>query len=188
MPSKRKTGPSIGDAAVEAATGKNRARWFSILDRAGCRSMNHRQIVACLARRCAVGSWWQQMITVAYEQARGLREKHEKPDGFQISRSTTLPVGAGRAFAAWADVRTRRRWLADPGFTMRKSTRNRSLRISWVDGKTSVEVMFYSKGRGKTQVVVQHNKLPSARVGDKMKAYWGRQLELLAGLVSPAAG
>ena len=34
--------------------------------------MNHKQIVALLYAKHNVGPWWQQMVTVTYEQARGL--------------------------------------------------------------------------------------------------------------------
>jgi len=48
--------------------------------------------------------------------------------------------------------RLRDRWLADPAFIIRKATPGKSLRITWVDGKTTLEVMLYPKGTGKTQV------------------------------------
>jgi hypothetical protein len=40
------------------------------------------------------------------------------------------------------------------------------MRITWPDGRTSVEVMFYEKGKAKCQVTVQHKKLSTAAAGE----------------------
>lgn len=168
---------AVSDAAVRAKTGKGWIEWFTILDRARCSKMNHREIVAILVRE-GVSGWWQQMIAVAYEQERGLRERHEKPDGFAISRSKTIAADVERLYAAWSDAQARRRWLGESGLTIRKSTPGRSMRITWPDG-THVDVMFYAKGDAKSQITVQHTKLTNAVDAEARKAYWGEKLEAL---------
>lgn len=70
--------PLTSDAAVAAKTGKSWAQWFAVLDAAGANKMSHKEIVAYLRDNHDIGSWWQQMVTVGYEQARGLREKHAR--------------------------------------------------------------------------------------------------------------
>jgi hypothetical protein len=117
------------------------------------------------------------MVTVGYEQARGLREKHETARGYQVSRSMTVPVALPRLYRAWADAESRGEWLNEPDLKVRRATRNKSMRLTWKDGATSVEVNFYAKGTGKSQVTVQHNKLATGAAGARMKAYWGRALE-----------
>jgi uncharacterized protein YndB with AHSA1/START domain len=169
----------IGSVAVQAKTGKGWAAWFKVLDQHGCRKMKHKEIAALLHDELGCPSWWSQMVANGYEQFHGLRQKHETPSGYQISRSKTLPVPAAKLFAAWFDPKGRRHWLMDSGITIRKATPNKSLRITWVDGKTNVEVHFYPKGADKCQVVVQHDKLPSAKAGERMKAYWNTALERL---------
>ncbi len=166
----------IGDDAVRAATGKNWEQWFSLLDKAGANSMTHKEIVAVVHNNYGVGPWWQQMVTVGYEQARGLRQKHEKPEGFQISRSKTVAVPIAVLYRAWSDRKMRARWLDDGPLIVRKAARNKSIRITWCDKKTSVEIKFYAKGNAKAQVTVQHSKLPDARRGELMKKYWGKTL------------
>src|SRR5262245_34095830 len=99
--------PRMSDAAVQAKTGKTWPEWFAILDRVGTKKMNHQEIVAFLNQEHGLGPWWEQMVAVSYEQDRGLREKHEKPNGFEISVSRTLPVGAARLFHAWQDEKIR---------------------------------------------------------------------------------
>ena len=68
--------PSMSDEAVESKTGKTWSRWFKHLDAAGAKKMTHQEIVAHLHDQHQVRPWWTQMITVTYEQARGLRDKH----------------------------------------------------------------------------------------------------------------
>ena len=181
--------PTIGDDAVRTRTGKDWNGWFRILDRAGAKRMDHKQFVAHLRTHYELSPWWQQSVTVAYEQARGLREVHEKPAGYEIGRSKTIAAPLATAYKAWSQLRTRRRWLQDPEFTVRKSITNKSMRITWVDGKTHVSVMFWdksvsgTKGTDKCQVSVQHAKLPSAAAAERMKVYWKRNLDNLKQLL-----
>src|SRR6476660_9640069 len=116
----------IGSDAVRAKTGKGWDEGLAALDVAGARQLNPKQIVADLAEQHNIGAWWQQMLTVGYEQARGLRAKHQKPDGYSISRNETIPVPPSVAFAAWTERRKRARWLRDGGFEVRKATPGRS--------------------------------------------------------------
>src|SRR5437867_8122338 len=132
----------MSDAAVELKTGKTWAEWFKILDAAGAKKMTHQEIVAVLSQQHGVGPWWQQMVTVTYEQARGLREKYQAASGYQVSRSATIAVPIAELYKAWADEKTRGRWLDAEGMVIRKATPQKSMRITWVDGKTSVEVGF----------------------------------------------
>lgn len=169
----------IGDDAVAAATGKNWKQWLWVLDKAGAKNMTHKEIVAEVRDRHGIGPWWQQMVTVGYEQARGLRQKHELADGYKISRSKTVGVSLSQLYAAWHDAKLRDRWLNEGPLVIRKATRNKSMRITWCDKKTSVEVNFYAKGSAKAQVAVEHNKLPDAKRGEQMKKFWGKTLDRL---------
>ena len=166
------------DEAVVRATGKSWAEWLALLDDAGGRMMNHKQLVAQLQAHHDVSSWWQQQLAVGYEQSRGLRAKHEMTDGYQISRSRTLAAPIAAVYEAWADDDARARWLPDAAFTVRKATPPRSLRLTWNDG-SSVEVSLADKG-DRTTVTVQHNKLPDAAAAEGMKAQWAAALTRLA--------
>jgi hypothetical protein len=169
----------IGNEAVLKATGKSWSEWFALIDAAGGRGMGHKEIVAFVRERHGVGPWWRQMVTVAYEQEHGLREKHQVSSGYQISRSKTIDVPVSALYNAWKDKNRRAAWLADADLAIRKANRNKSLRITWADGRTHLEVNLYPKGKTKSQVVVQHNKLPSAREAERRKAYWAKQLTRL---------
>jgi uncharacterized protein YndB with AHSA1/START domain len=141
--------------------------------------MTHKEIVAYLVEHYQVGPWWRQSVTVAYEQARGMRAKHEMPSGYQISRSKTIPVSLDKLYTAWQDPAERLRWLPGVDLTFHKETPHKLLRALWTDGLTTLDIAFYEKEARKSQVVVQHNKLENAQQAEEMKAYWSEALSRL---------
>ena len=173
--------PGMGDAAVLKATGKDWAGWFALLDAAGAATMKHAEIASLLHEQHGVPGWWCQMVTVGYERARGLREKHQTASGYQASASKTIDVGVGRVFDAWNDPKLRRRWLAEE-IAVRKATPGKSVRITWPDG-THVEVNLTAKGEAKSAAAVQHSKLPDRAAVDRVKAFWGERLAALKGML-----
>ncbi len=179
MKTKTSIAPRMSDMAVKAKTGKNWKDWFTVLDQAGARKMNHQEIVKLVSEKYDVGPWWQQMVTVTYEQARGLREKYQKPAGYQISVSRTVNAPMARLYKSFANARSRSSWLPDDSFIVRTKTTDKSLRATWNVDKTSLEINFYPKAVDKSQVVVQHSKLPDAKSSARMKTYWGKALDRL---------
>jgi uncharacterized protein YndB with AHSA1/START domain len=170
----------VGDAAVKAKTGRTRAQWFALLDRAGAAKLDHRGIVAILtAKMPHVYGWWQQSVAVAYEQARGLRVPHQKANGFEVSASKTIPVPVSKLFAAWTDDALRSRWLQDAPLVVHKATPPKTLRATW-QGAKAVSVYFQPKDGRKAQVAVQHGKLPDAKAAERMQKFWRQRLTALA--------
>lgn len=165
----------ISDDAVKRSTGKIWKQWFSVLDKAGAKKMEHKAIAKLLNTKYGLSGWWSQMVTVQYEQDIKGRKKHETKSGFQVSRTITLPYAATKIFNAVNSPLNRIVWLTDPAITITKSTRNKSIRAKWVDRKTNIEIQFYAKDANKTQLVIQHNKLSSAKDAANMKIYWGKQ-------------
>lgn len=131
----------MSDAAVEKRTGKIWQQWFTILDRAGAKKKSHKEISEYLYDKLHVPRWWSQMIALTYEQGRGLREKHQKTDGYAVNASKTFDVPIGVLYGHWSDAKLRSKWLKEK-FEIRKETKNKSMRISWADGRTSVDVYF----------------------------------------------
>jgi hypothetical protein len=170
----------MSDATLKAKTGCTWERWVKALDRLGAREMTHRDIVALVHGKYKVGGWWSQMVTVGYERIRGLRAKGQRRDGrFEAGKSKTLSVPVARLYRAFTDGRVRRRWLPEETFTVRTAIPRKSMRLGWPD-RTIVEVYFLNKGTGKSQVAIQHTKLPDAATQTRMRAYWGDRLAALA--------
>ena len=101
------------DEAVLRATGKSCDDWFAILDAAGARELAHREIAVYLREQENVSPWWSQEVTVQYERARGLREKHQTLSGYQVSVSKTIAVPLDALYAACADDKARSSWLGE---------------------------------------------------------------------------
>jgi hypothetical protein len=169
----------ISDTAVKAKTGKTWAEWFSVLDKAKANTRPHKEIARWLSEKHGVPGWWCQMVTVEYERARGLREKHQKADGFAAGASRTIGAPVAALYGAFKSAAARKKWLPDEKFTVRMASENKSMRITWSDGKSSLSVYFYAKGPQKSQIAVQHEKLGSRKELDHYKAFWSERLERL---------
>jgi Domain of unknown function (DUF4287) len=175
--------PRMSDDAVKAKTGKTWNEWFTLLDKDGAAKMTHQELVKLLNTKHGVGSWWQQMLTVTYEEQRGLRDRHEKLQGYQISVSRTINVPLAVLYKTVANEKSRAKWLPEDGLVVRTATLDKSMRVTWKDKKTSLEIAFLAKGEQKSQVVVQHSKLPNATSAARMKTYWGNALDRLRELL-----
>ena len=157
-----------GDDAAIKATGRDWAAWFSDLD-GWAAELDHKSIAAAL-RDQGVSGWWAQTIANAWEQARGRREKHEMPDGFQATASKTI---ASPPEAVWKEVSTGafREWAPTGWIEVTTAHPNKTLRGAWNSGGR-VAIYLTEKPGGKTQIAVNHEKISDAGTCDIMKAAW----------------
>jgi len=175
----------VSSDAVARRTGKSWAEWFALLDAAGAAELDHKGIVAVLAQRHGVGPWWQQMVTVAYEQARGKNGNAATDDGFQVDVSKVLELPLAKLFRFWAEPAERNKWLADDRFSIHKATASKSIRARWGRGVSRIDVDFCEKGPSKSQVTVQHNRIETSDAAEQMKAYWAKKISALEALTRP---
>ncbi|HYP74828.1 MAG TPA: hypothetical protein VER12_02660 [Polyangiaceae bacterium] len=175
----------VSSDAVARRTGKSWAQWFALLDAAGAAELDHKGIVAVLAQRHGVGPWWQQMVTVAYEQARGKNGNAATDEGFQVDVSKVLELPLAKLFRFWAEPSERNKWLADDRFSIHKATASKSIRARWGRGVSRIDVDFCEKGPTKSQVTVQHNRIETSDAAEQMKAYWAKKIRALEALTRP---
>jgi hypothetical protein len=174
-----------GQRAVKEKSGKSRAEWFAILDKAGAKGWKHHDISAYLRDREGVSPWWSQMISVDYERERGIRQLFQKCDGaFSASASRTVSVPLSRLFRVWADEQMRRKWMGKANLEVTTTTKNKYFRAKWDGGKSRLSVGFYARGQGKSQVAVDHEKLTDPKECARMKVYWSEALDRLEEFVS----
>jgi hypothetical protein len=167
------------DAILKAKTGCTWERWVKALDRAHAHTWPHREIAAYVHEKYKVPGWWAQTVTVGYERIKGLRAIGQRRDGlFEATKSRTFAVPLARLYRAFHDARTRARWLPGVDLTVRTTTRERSMRITWPD-RTSVEVGFASRGPAKSQVQLQHGKFADGAAATRAKQYWAERLGAL---------
>ena len=175
--------PEASPQAVINATGKPPDEWNSILDAAGARDMTHKDIATMLREEHGVSPWWSQHVTVEYERARGMRERHQTTRGYQVSVSKTLPVPISKLYGAFADAQHRGQWLPEAPITVRKDTPGKTTRVTWTDGNgaaTNVDISYYASGNDKSRITVMHSKLADAEDVEARRTYWKAALERLA--------
>ena len=179
--------PGISDDAVLLKTGKTWEEWFALLDTASARDRKHKDNAVWLASEHGVNAWWCQMITTAYERARGLRDKYQRPDGrFQGSVSKTFEVGDDVLYRFWVNDGERARWLNEP-VEITASTPPKSIRLTMATDGTKVDAYLLSVGDGRARLTINHGKLPDSAAVDQRKAFWKERLEVLRRLVEPSA-
>lgn len=169
------------DEAFLKATGRDKKRWFVLLDKAGALEWEHRDIARWLVDRHKLAPWWSQHVTGAYERARGRRVRHELPTGFAAGITRTLPVAMAPVFAAWTDAKRRARWL--PGVALKLTTINDAKNIRAALADARLDIRFVAAAPGKTRVTVDVMQLASAKDVARAKADWAEALERLKALL-----
>jgi len=170
----------MSNEVVKEKTGCQWDRWVKSLDHHGAAMLPHREIVDVIQAKYKVGDWWAQMVAVGYERIKGLRARGQRRDGsYEATKSRTYNVPIATLHHAFADATIRRRWLDEPGVTVRTSTPPKSIRLGLADGSI-IAVGFTSKGDAKSMVALSHAKLRSKEEAEQVKQKWGGRLNALA--------
>jgi uncharacterized protein YndB with AHSA1/START domain len=178
----------MSDVKVKDKTGCTWERWVRTLDDHGAENMSHREIAELVSTKYKVPDWWTQTVTVGYERIKGLRARGQRRDGsYETSKSRTFDVPVSQLFEAWADEKTRKRWLNGEKVRIRTATAPKSMRVDWKDG-TIIAVGFTAKGKAKSSVAVQHTKLPDRETAEGLKKYWTERLDALRELLREEGG
>jgi hypothetical protein len=172
------------DAILKQRTGCTWERWVKALDRVKVYTWPHREIAKYVQDRYKTDGWWAQTVTVGYERIKGLRAVGQRRDGsYEASKSKTFAIPLERLYRAFSDKRIRDRWLPGVDLKVRTATRGKSMRITWPD-QTLLVVGFLRTGTGKSQVAVQHGKLPDSDSAARMKRYWTERLSALEDILA----
>jgi hypothetical protein len=163
---------TMSDEAIRKRTGRGWEEWFDLLDEWGAAERTHTEIARRVSKEQGIDGWSSQSVTVSYERARVGRALGEHADGFSITASKTVAVPVDRLYEAFVNGAKRKRWLPDGQLRVRTSIKPKSVRFDWGDGTTRVAVGFTAKGPGKSQVALEHSRLPDAGEADTMKGYW----------------
>ena len=169
----------MSDDAVFKATGKRWPEWVAWLDAVDAANMPHGKIAAHLAESTDIGGWWSQMVTVAYERLRGLREVGQRRDGvYEANRSRTIAAPLDAVWNAFADEARRKEWCGSLRIDFHHLAYPKSMRGKTPDG-TKVIAYFTDKGEKKCTVAVQHTDLPDREAADQARAEWSERLDAL---------
>jgi uncharacterized protein YndB with AHSA1/START domain len=181
-------GPGVkrpySDEVIRANTGKGWDEWFGLLDAWGGAERPHPEIARWLNEEHGVPGWWAQGVTVAYEQARGLRAPGQRRGGqFEVNASKTVAVPVERLYEAFADPALREQWLPGAAVEVRTARPARSIRANWDDGSTRLVIAFTARGESRSQVALTHERVPDAGTADKLKAFWRERMAALKQLL-----
>lgn len=186
----------VSDAAVLRKTGHGLDHWFAVLDAFGAAEKGHTASATHLYESHGVPGWHCQMITVAYEQARGLRATNQScTGGFQVSVSKALKATVAEVADSLGNARRRGQWLAeaDPELARAleaafkgpkartiavKDAMNARLRYPW-DGK-AVEIRITGKPKGGSTLVADNTDLPDAPSVEDRRTRWRAALQALS--------
>jgi hypothetical protein len=161
MRTDRAAEPQMGDDAILKGTGRDWGAWVEALDAWGGRERAHTEIARHVAEEHGIDGWWAQAVTVGYERIAGLRSVNQRPDGFSMDASKTVPVPVAALFALFVDDGAREEWLGEGVLRLRTSAPAKSARFDVLDepGDGILAATFVDKGE-RSAVQLQLNGLP----------------------------
>ena len=174
----------MSNAKIKEKTGCDWKKWTDALDYVKASEWTHTDIARYVHEKFKIDGWWSQSVTVGYERIKGLRAIGQRRSGeFEASKSKTFNVPMSRLYAAFNSRRGRNRWLGPVDIKVGATIKNRSIRMTWPDGKPVV-VWFEAKGPKKSVAGVTHHKLPDKPAAEKIKAEWSERLKKLEEVLS----
>jgi hypothetical protein len=160
--------PAIGEDKVKAATGKGWMGWFVILNRMKAAELPHKEVAKRLREEHGAPRWWNQMIAVSYERARGGRKTNERAGGtFAVNVTKVMPASLSMLFA----TATTAKWFPPGAFEETSKTPDKYWRGKF-KGAQKLEFGFTAKGEGKSQIALEISKLESAAAVETTRATW----------------
>lgn len=200
----------VSSEAVAKATGRDWDQWLEFLDGLGAVDLSHKEIVALVAGPGELDNgWWQQSVTVGYEQARGLRVIGQTSTaGFQIGVQKTLPVPVEAAWRLVADAPGRDLWLGGvDGLEFRRGEKYRTadgvwgevrsavpgqrVRLTWgspeLEQQSTLQVTLVASG-AKTSVRFHQEGLSNLEERESMRSHWRQVLGMLSELAESGKG
>jgi hypothetical protein len=168
----------MNDEAVLRATGKDWKAWFAILDKAGAKTMPHKDIAQLVYKKyLPKNPWWSQMVTVQYEQARGLRKKNQNASGFLVAVHKTMPISPKEFLKRWQKVLASKKVAAKKLERVPSKTKRPMLRYKASVG--GLVVLFEKRGDG-TRAMVEAIRLPNKTAVERERAFWRKVLDEIA--------
>jgi hypothetical protein len=166
----------VSDEAVKKTTGKTWDEWFSILDTAGAKRMNHTEIAHLISTRHISNGWWAQMVAVEYERLHRKRKVTENKDGFMVTVHRTVSLPVKKLERAWETI-LKSKHVARQCLVRIPSTKRQMLRYKADVG--GVRVSFDARGSGKSRIAIESTKLPSKKFVEQHRLYWKKVLAAL---------
>lgn len=200
----------VTDAACKAATGKTLKQWFKVLEENPALNTKRRDAISWMYDQMENRSdvWWPTTIWVEYERSKGVVNKKDgRIEGYNICVTKTLAAPLSEVFKAWTDVKALNTWfgskvkvkVADGGTfedgdgnsgEYTRVRKDKDLRFTWThpdaEASTLVDVAFSDKGKGKTGLMLNHQRIQNRNEADGLRRAWGQCFDLLKDFVEKA--
>jgi hypothetical protein len=172
------TAPKRSKALV-AASGRDYADWFALLDAWQAPGRPYVEIAGWLTAQ-GLSPWWAQKLVVEYEQARGLRRAGARSDGsYSAGASKTIAASADAVYSAFTDPTIRSSWLSTPTLSQRRGTPPRSAHFDCEDEAGRLHMTVVSASSDKVTVTVEQSGLTDPTAVEQTKQHWRQRLSLL---------
>lgn len=203
-PTKQST--RVSDEAMVRATEKTSAQWYEMFDKENGQLWSHAERIGFVRRHGVLAGWWQQVITVNYERARGLRLLGEtKGAGFEFGISRTFRVTPERAWEiltsgvgleAWAgdgvEVELRKgasQQMKGKRVEVRGVTQNIRLRLALTaDGvpQRIIQLSIVPAPDGKASVRFHEENLPGVAARKRADRKWNDIMDEVESILNAA--
>ena len=192
------------DAACKKSTGKTMKQWFKALEDQGELTKKRRDAINWLHAEMDKDLWWCTTVWVEYERANGVVKKDGLGEGYNICVTKTVAAPVAEVFEAWANPGQLSEWFgsdvkADASDGGRfndgcgnsgeylRVRENKDLRFTWendeAESATRVDVAFADKGKGKTGITLNHQRIQNRREADGLRKAWGESFDSLKSML-----
>ncbi|MCW2956070.1 MAG: hypothetical protein JWO69_939 [Thermoleophilia bacterium] len=201
------------DEAVREATGRDWESWFHWLDAHDAGDLDHPSIVKLLEERAELpNGWWQQQVTVNFEQHIGRRVPGMTADGtFQVGARRTFRSSPSRVWNRIASPEGAAAWLGETpnewwhgtfeggperGDVLDAPSREQFEVRSYASGSrirlrvlgphlpegSTIQLSVTGEG-GRAVVGLHHEGIPDEQVRVQMREHWKRALDRIEALL-----
>ncbi len=196
----------VTDAACKQASGKSLKDWFKEIDGRDDLQAKRREAIQWMYDTIGKKDiWWPTTIWVEYERTRGIVNKKDGLiEGFNICVTKTIAAPLAGVYKAWTNSKSLGQWFGDSitakvadsgtfddgdghsGEFLRVRA-DKDLRFSWRDPSASaptlVDVVFQDKGKGKTGLMLNHQRIQNRPEADGLRKAWGEAFDALKSLL-----
>lgn len=196
---------AITDAACKKASGHSLKEWFGKLEQKAEGKTRRDNIAWIYETMAPKDPWWSTTIWVEYERARNIVNKKDgRIEGYNICVTKTINAPLDSVYGAFTDSKLLAKWFgsgskscAEVGKTISdkdgnagtftRVRENKDLRFTWMGSEsaaeTLVDVAFADKGKGKTGITLNHNRIQTRAEADGLRVAWGAAFEKLKTLL-----
>jgi uncharacterized protein YndB with AHSA1/START domain len=188
---------------VKADTGKTLDQWFAELDKIDGLKIGRRAINNHLYEQ-KLDPWWCATIAVEYEKHHDVRKKDGLYEGYFVCSTKTIAAPIPDVYKAWTSDDALSKWFGaatkadvkDGGIFQNKDgdkgvysrvRQNKDLRFTLenrcISPPVLIDVQFQDKGKGKTGLLVNLQRIQNRDEADALRNAWSAALNRLKELL-----